>query len=286
VNVANKAVAIVTDRTCNLPDDLIVQYDINVIAQILNWAGESLLDGIDSQPEAFYERLSTSATIPTTSQPSAGEFFEYLSKVAESADSIVAVLISDELSGTIGCARTAVDMMEGTPIEIVDSRAASMGLGFAALEAARAAASGMSAKEVAQVAKEVAGRVRVMFVVDTLEYLHRGGRIGGASRMIGSMLALKPVLHLDDGKIDTLAKIRTKKKAMRYMLDVVKEEAQGRKIHASVINALAPVEGEQLKATLEQEMDVVEFIPSDLSPVIGTHVGPGTVGIVYYADEA
>lgn len=282
--MAKKELAIVTDSTCNLPDEIVEQYGITVIPMIVNWDGTSLLDGVDIQPGEFYERLSSSRTLPTTSQPSAGECLKHLTKVAETAESIVGIFISDELSGTLDSVRTAVSMMKETHMEIVDSRAASMGLGFIVLEAARAAERGMSAQEVAELARSLVPRTRVLFVVDTLEYLHKGGRIGGARRLIGSMLSVKPLLHLVDGKIEALASIRTKKKAMRHMLDVVKEEAAGRKIHASVINAVAPQQGEALRASLDAEHEVVEFISSELSPVIGTHVGPGTVGIVYFTD--
>jgi DegV family protein with EDD domain len=280
-------VAVVTDSTCNLPQEYVEKHNIFVIPQILNWDGESLLDGIDIVTDAFYERLSTSSTLPTTSQPSAGEFLEFFKGVAEKAESIVAVLISDELSGTLDSARTAVSMMPDYSIEIVDSRSASMGLGFITLAAAEAVEQGMSNKEAAEVARAMVPDMKIIFVVDTLEYLHKGGRIGGAKRLIGSMLSLKPLLHLVDGRIEPLANVRTKKKAIRHLLDVVLEDVAGKSnVQAAIINAKSPQEGQQIYDEISAGTDPARLVRAELTPVIGTHVGPGTVGIVYYAKGA
>ena len=144
-----------------------------------------MLDDIDIKPTEFYERLKFAKEMPTTSQPSAGEFFDFFTKISKTADSIVGIFISDELSGTIDSAVTAAGMMEGYPIEIVDSRSTSMGLGFMVLEAIRAREAGLSQIEIAQAARALIPKMRVLFVVDTLEFLHRGGRIGGAVRFPG-----------------------------------------------------------------------------------------------------
>lgn len=276
-------VVVVTDSTCNLPDELVQKHNIAVIPQILNWDGQSLLDGLDITPDEFYSRLAESKTIPTTSQPSAGEFFDFFSKVAQTAESIVAVLISDELSGTLDSARAAASMMEDFPIEIVDSRSTSMGLGLIVLAAARAAEEGKSAAEVTELARSLVPKLRVIFVVDTLEYLHKGGRIGGAQRLIGSMLSLKPLLHLDDGRIEPLARIRTKKKALGELMNMVLQATAGKEgVHAAVLSAQATEVRKRLVKTLAEEVKPVELIYSELTPVIGTHAGPGTVGIAYY----
>ncbi|MFQ5436167.1 MAG: DegV family protein, partial [Anaerolineae bacterium] len=273
-------VAIVVDSTAGIPQDLRKKHNIHVIPQILNWEGESLKDEIDITPDQFYTRLKTAKEMPTTSQPSAGEFFEFFSKVAETADSIVAVLISEHLSGTQASARAAAEMMGDYPIEIVDSRSTVMGLGFMALAAAEAVAAGADHKTAAEKTRAMVANMRVLFVVDTLEYLHRGGRIGGAARLVGSMLSMKPVLHLVDGKIDTLAKIRTKKKAINHMLDVLAEEMQGKQhLQAAVIDALSPDEGAMIFDAVKERLNPGTLLRSNLSPVIGTHVGPGTVGV-------
>lgn len=274
-------VAIATDSTCGLPEEVVARYNIHVIPQIVNWEGQSILDGIDITPTAFYERLATAREMPTTSQPSVGEFHDFFSKVGESAESIVGIFVSDALSGTLSSARTAVEMLD-IPITLVDSRFASMGLGLIVLETARAVADGASAAEAAQRARDLVGRTRIMFVVDTLEFLHRGGRIGGAQRLIGSMLSMKPILHLVDGRIEPLKSVRTKRKALAYALDQVTEELSGKqKVQMAVLHANAPDVAQELVNDLRSRVNPQEILVSDVSPVIGTHVGPGTVGVAY-----
>ncbi len=278
-------VAIVVDSTAFIPKELIQQYDLHVIPQILNWEGESYKDDIDITPDVFYTRLKTAKEMPTTSQPSAGEFFEFFTEIAKTADAIVAVLISEYLSGTLASARAAADMMPDFPIEIVDTRSTAMGLGFMALAAAKAVHNGADYKEAAEAARALKPHMNIVFVVDTLEFLHRGGRIGGAKRLIGSMLSIKPVLHLEDGRIEPLASVRTKRKAVSHVLNLVAEDVQDKSnVHMAVMNALAPDEGKRIFDELKQRFNPVELYNTDLSPIVGAHVGPGTVGIIYYAE--
>ena len=194
-------VAIITDSTANLPPEIIEEHQIYVIPQILNWEGRSLLDQIDITTAQFYERLPLSKDLPKTSQPAPGQVTEHFMKVAEGADSIVAIFVSELLSGTIQSAHLGAEAMGDYPIEIVDSRSASLGLGLLAVAAARYAAAGHDYREVAEYVRGLVPRMHVLFVVDTLEYLHKGGRIGGAKRLVGSMLSIKPVLHLENGQI-------------------------------------------------------------------------------------
>lgn len=279
-------VAIVTDSTVNLPVDIIKENNIYVIPQILNWEGKSYLDQIDITTEEFYQRLPQSSDLPKTSQPAPGQFTEHFRKVAESADSIVAIFVSELLSGTIQSAHLGAEAMGDYPIEIVDSRSVSLGLGLLVTAAARYAAEGHDYKEVAAYVRELAPRLRVMFVVDTLEYLHKGGRIGGAKRLVGSVLSIKPVLHLEDGKIEPFASIRTKNKAIQHMLEVVLGEMKGKKnIHAGVIHARAPQDAEYIVEQVRAAVTPVEMFVNELTPVIGANVGPGVVGMGYYVEE-
>jgi DegV family protein with EDD domain len=203
--------------------------------------------------------------------------------VAETAESITGIFISEPLSGTLASAHAAVNSMGDFPIEIVDSRSASLGLGLIVLAAARAAGEGRSYKEVAEFARSLVPRTKIMFVVDTLEYLHRGGRIGGAQRLLGSILSMKPVLHLEDGRIEPLARVRTKRKAMQHLLDVAAQDLNGKQnVHAGVIGAAAPEDMVYLAQQLRELANPVELVQNELTPVIGTHVGPGTVGLGYY----
>lgn len=281
--MAKKSVAIITDSSTFLPATLREQYGIHMIPLNLHWGEESMLDGVDITPDEFYRRLEEADALPTTSQPSAGRFLELFEKVAEEAESIVGVFISSELSGTLASANTAQEMMADFPIEIVDSRSASLGLGLIALAAARAAEEGKDYRQVAAEARTLAQHTRLLFVVDTLEYLHKGGRIGGAKRFLGSVLSIKPILHLVDGKIEPLGSVRTKKKAVAQMVSVVREETAGAQgLHMAAINAAAPEEGDALCEQLRKEFDAVELIQGELSPVVGAHTGPGTLGIGFY----
>ena len=276
-------VAVVVDSTAYIPPALVDQYNIHVIPQLLNWEGSSLRDDIDIKPDAFYARLSAAKEMPTTSQPSAGEFHEFFSKVAETADSIVAVLISKSLSGTQASAQAASEMMGDFPIEIVDSESCAMGLGYMALAAARAADGGADYKAAAEAARALVKKVRVLFVVDTLEFLHRGGRIGGAQRFIGSMLSIKPILHLADGKIEPLASVRTKKKALAHLMNLAKEEMAGKtNIKAAVIHAAAEEDAKSFYTELNAALQPEEIHIVELSPVVGAHVGPKALGVVFF----
>jgi DegV family protein with EDD domain len=278
-------VAIVTDSVANLPVDILREHDIYVIPQILNWEGKSLLDQIDISTEEFYRRLPQSKDLPKTSQPSPGQFTEHFRKVAEGADSIVAIFVSQLLSGTLQSAHLGAEALGDYPIEIVDSRSASLGLGLLVLAAARLAAEGRDYKEIATHVRSLVPRMRVIFVVDTLEYLHKGGRIGGAQRLVGSMLSIKPVLHLEDGKIEPLASIRTKNKAVQHMLDLLLGETQGKEgIHAGVIHAGAEQEAQRLAGIVRAEVNPTELIINELTPVIGANVGPGLLGMGYYVE--
>ncbi len=279
-------VAIITDSTANLPPEIIEEHQIYVIPQILNWEGRSLLDQIDITTAQFYERLPLSKDLPKTSQPAPGQFTEHFMKVAEGADSIVAIFVSELLSGTIQSAHLGAEAMGDYPIEIVDSRSASLGLGLLAVAAARYAAAGHDYREVAGYVRGLVPRMHVLFVVDTLEYLHKGGRIGGAKRLVGSMLSIKPVLHLENGQIEPLASIRTKKKAVQHMMDIVLKTMKGKKhIHAGVVHASAIGEAQAIADHIRAEVNVEELIVTELTPVIGANVGPGVVGMGYYIEE-
>ncbi len=278
-------IAVVTDSTAYLPPELVAQYGIYVMPQQLIWGDETFLDGVTIDPPTFYERLSRSADIPTTSQASAGEFADLFAEAARNADGIVGVFISTELSGTVASALAAQELLPDLPIEVVDSRSTTMGLGFVALAAARAAAEGKGLAEVATAARELVPRVNVLFIVETLEYLHRGGRIGGASRLLGSALRIKPLLHLNEGRIDALGRVRTKRKAVERMLEVMAGRVGDAPVHAAVIHANAPEEATRLREQVRERFSYAELHLADLSPVIGTHVGPGTVGVAFYTGK-
>jgi DegV family protein with EDD domain len=278
-------VAIATDSTANIPPDLVEKYNIHVIPQCLNWEDQTYLDGIDITQSEFYARLEDAKELPTTSQPSPGEFHEFFSKLAEDHDAIVGIFLSEFLSGTIASATAAVEKMPEFPIEVVDSRSTSMGLGFMVLAAARSLEEGKSSTEAAGIAEAMKPDTHAIFVVQTLEFLHRGGRIGGARRLLGSMLSIKPVLHLEDGKIEPLASVRTKRKALAHVLDHIAADIAGKgAFHASVIHAAASQEAAVFSEQVRERFSPVELFTTELSPVVGTHTGPGLVGLGYYTE--
>lgn len=277
-------VAIVTDSTAYMPEALIKEYQIPVIPLILNWEGKALKDGVDIVPEEFYERLGKAREMPTTSQPSVGEFHELFLEVATRAEAIVGIFISDALSGTLDSARAAAEMLPDVRIELVDSQSTSMALGYMALAAARAVRDGADASRAVQAALAVRNSVDLVFAVDTLEFLHRGGRIGGAQRLVGSLLSVKPVLQLEAGRIEALKSVRTKKKALQFVSDHMVQRFGNRTgVSIAVAHANAPEEAAAFKQLLDAQLDPVESYLVPLSPVIGAHAGPGTVGVACYA---
>lgn len=277
-------ILVVTDSTAYIPDAALGGLNIPVIPLWLIWGDERFRDGVDIDPPTFYRRLRESRTFPTTSQPSAGEFVEFFRRVGTGANAIVGVFISSKLSGTIPSAEAAKEQLPEMTIRIVDSLSTSMGLGFPALAAARAAAAGKSLDEVVAAAEDVRDRMNVLFAVDTLEYLHRGGRIGGAKRFLGTALNIKPLLHIEDGRVEALAQVRTKRKAVAQMLDVVEERLGGKPMaEVSVLDVDTPEEGDALAKEVAERFRISPVYRTTVSPVIGTHAGPGTVGICFYA---
>jgi DegV family protein with EDD domain len=280
-----RRVAIITDSTADIPPELIKEHNIHIIPQVLIMGGKTWLDGVDIDAPTFYKLLKESPDFPSTSQPSAASFHELFLELSKEADGIAAILVSDELSGTLNSAQAAAVNLPDIPIEIVDTRAVSMMLGFHVLVAARAATSGQDLKTVANAARALIGRTHVYFIVDTLEYLHRGGRIGAASRLFGSALNLKPVLEIRDGIVTPLAKVRTRRKALDRVFELLDAHlAEGDRIHMAVLHIAAPEEAARFREQLEARFHPVEMIETECGPVVGAHAGPGTVGVAFYVE--
>jgi DegV family protein with EDD domain len=275
-------IAFVTDSTSYIPKDLVEKYEIIVAPQISIWGEESLLDGIDIQPAEFYERLNNTKVMPTTSQATVAYFHKIFEPIVAEGRPIVAILVSDLLSGTIQSATQAKEMFPGATIELVNSKSAAMELGFQVLAAVRAADAGKSFEEVVALADDAKNYTGVYFVVDTLEFLHRGGRIGGAKRLIGTALSMKPILNVVDGRIESFESVRTKKKAFARLLDVVEQEAAGKpNIRLASLHAAAEEDARYLLDQARERLNPIEAFMSEVSPAVGTHVGPGTVGIAF-----
>jgi len=279
-------IAFVVDSTAYIPPDQVQQFDIKVIPQVLIWDDETMLDGVDIQPTAFYERLRDSKTMPTTSQATIGAFIEVFKPLVEGGRPILAILVSDKLSGTIQSAEQAKAEFPDAKIVIVDSESTAMALGFQVLAAARSARDGKSFEEVTEIARQAKGQTGVLLVVDTLEFLHRGGRIGGASRLLGTALSMKPVLELQDGVLDVVEKVRTRSKAQARLLDILEERIDGRpNLRLAVLHAAAEQQARDLLEIASNRLNPIETVFSEVSPVVGTHVGPGTLGLCYSVES-
>jgi len=279
-------VAIVTDSTAYLPEELVQQYNIRVIPLNVIFGTESYLDDVDIKANEFYERLQNLGNnpLPTTSQPSAGAFRDLYQEVAKEADEIVSIHISSGLSGTIASALQARDMLPDLSIHVMDSQLTSIGLALTVLEAARAVEAGdATAEEAKAAAEKVISNLRLYFAVDTLHYLHMGGRIGGGSAFLGAALGIKPILELAGGKIEAAGKVRSMKRAIPKLVDTMVEHfGEGATVRAGTISAINPEGAQDLAERLQKRFNCIEMLMTDLSPAIGTHVGPGTVGVAVY----
>ena len=278
-------VAIITDSTAYIPKELVAQYHIHVAPLILIWGEENFRDGVDIQPEEFYSRLKQTTLMPTTSQATIPTFQALFEKLIVEGDAVLAILISTKLSGTISSAQQARSAFPGAPIEIVDSRSAGMALGFTVLAAAKAAAQGVGLAECKALAEQAVKQSGVIFAVDTLEFLHRGGRIGGASHFFGTALNIKPILEVKAGQIDAVERVRTRKKSLARLLDLVQERIVGHKtIRLAVHHANVPAEAQEFLDKVIEKFQPMEYMLAPLSPVVGAHTGPGTLGLAYLVD--
>ena len=281
-------IALVTDSTAYLPPELVQEYGAHVIPIYIHFDGETFRDGVDMDVATFYERLKTAPKLPTTSQPPAGNLCELYRRLSDEADAIISIHISSHLSGTVGSARMAREalsreMANPPEVYVIDSRTTANGLALLVSAAARAIAAGQPAAQVSRTVQDLASRLFTVFVVDTLEYLRKGGRIGGAAALVGSVLRVKPVLYLNEGRIDVLEKVRTARKAKRRLLEIVVDRAGGRPIHACIVHAQVPQEAERVRRYIANHLECRELFVVEFSPAIAVHVGPGTVGVAFYS---
>ena len=284
--MCSQKVLVVTDSTAYIPEEALAGLDVPVIPLWLIWGDERFQDGVDIDPPTFYRRLRKAKIFPSTSQPSAGEFERFFRGVSDGMDAIVGVFISSKLSGTVPNAQASMMELPDLDVRVVDSYSTSMGLGFMVLTAARAAAAGQPVDEVVAAAEAMRERVHVLFAVDTLEYLHRGGRIGGAKRLLGTALNIKPLLQLDEGCIEPLCQVRTRRRAVAQMLDTAEERLGGKQMaEAAIINVDCPKEAHAVAEQVKGRFGLSTVFCTPVSPVIGAHAGPGTVGIGFYAAE-
>lgn len=280
-------IAIITDSTAYIPQELVDQYDIKVAASYSIWDGgkEMYRDGLEMTPSEFYARLKESADIPSTSQATVTDFDEIFKPLVAEGRPIVAIHVSPKLSGTLQSATLAKENYPDAKIELVNSMSVSMELGLQVLAAARAVEAGKSFEEVVEIAQKAKDHTGLFFVVDTLEYLHRNGRIGGAAKLLGTALSLKPLLQVEDGQVESFEKVRSKKKAKARLLDIVGEKLEGKQnVRIACLHAATEEEARELLREAEKRFNPIEAILTDVSPAVGANVGPGTVGLAFSTD--
>jgi len=279
-----RKVAIVTDSSATLPEDLVQELDIHVVPLLLTFDDQTFRDGVDITPGEVYRWLRANKHIPTTSAPSAGDFLRVYAAAGRKASGIVSIHLPIWLSATYNTAVVASRLVGGVQIRVLNCHTAAMGQGFVVLEAARAAAAGADLDMVVARATKVAPKMNLLVAVGTLEYLYRGGRIGGAAALLGAMLQIKPILYLGDGQVDVFAKPRTKSRAVRIILQRMAELADSRPLHVAILHADVPDEAEDLRQKVADQLNCAELYVTEFTPVMGAHVGPGLLGVVFYVE--
>jgi DegV family protein with EDD domain len=273
-------IALVTDSTCDLPVALAEDRQFYIASLHIMWGQDNLKDRIDIVPEQFFERLAGDSELPTTSQPTPAAFADlYQQAIDETgAEAVLAMTISSDLSGTYASAQQAAKMVD-FPVETVDLRTASIATSLSLLRIADLRDQGASLAEATALAQSYATRTKLVFFVDTLEYLHKGGRIGGARRLLGTALNIKPVLHIVNGQIEARESVRTRKRAMNRLIDIFGTEIDpDQPLHVGILHGQAKDDAHRLEEVIQKRWQPDSVLVSEIGSVIGVHTGPGPVG--------
>lgn len=272
--------AIITDSTADLPVDIQQKRQIYIAPLHVLWGSDNFEDGVDITRDQFFARLTTDPELPTTSQPTPAAFVElYQKTIAETgAEGILVLTISKDLSGTFASATQAIEQVD-FPVEVVDLRTVTIATGLGVLKIADLRDEGMSLADAAAFARTLPDQITLIFALDTMKYLHKGGRIGGGKRLLGAALNIKPILHIKDGKIDAYGSVRTQKRVSKRLTDIMAECIdESKPIHIAVIHSRVPEEAAKLKAIIEERWTTERLVVAEIGSVIGTHVGPGMTG--------
>jgi DegV family protein with EDD domain len=272
-------VRIVTDSACDLPQPACDELGIEVVPLSIRFGEREYVDRKELSVDAFWRELEHASVLPETAAPSVGAFEETFRSLSDGgADGIVCINLSSSLSATMQSAQVAAKAIDGkTPIEIIDSKSASMGIGNLVLYAARRARDGASVDEIVREVEDRRSRQHLFATLDTLEYLRKGGRIGGAKALLGSMLSIKPIITVDDGAVEEAGKVRTRSKAIKAIADHVPD---GKVEAISVLHSGAP-DLDDLLAMIEPKVGDAEVVVGTIGPVVGVHTGPRTVGVSF-----
>ena len=273
------AIKVVTDSTSDLPADVAESLGIEVVPLNVHFGSDVYKDRVNLMPDTFYDKLINGDVLPTTSQPSVGEFIDVYERLGSDADGIVSVHVSEKLSGTMNSARLASQQANADcPIEVVDTFQVSMGVGICAMEAAEVANSGGDMNQVILAARNAVTRSQCFFMLETLEFLQKGGRIGKAQALIGNLLKIRPMLMLQEGEVHPLGRERTRRKGIAKLVDTVEELAPISGL--AVMYSTGPYEAQTLAQNVSKFMiEGREPMMLQIGPVIGTYAGPDTLGI-------
>ena len=274
-------IKIVTDSTADVPPGLAAELGITSVPLYVQFGGRSYKDRIDITEDEFYERLQTDSVHPTTAQPSPQDFAKAYDKLATDADGILSIHISDKMSGTISSARQGAKMMKKpVPVEIVDSKYTSMAQGLVVVAAVRLAKTGGDLQSLAAAARGFVGDVHLLVLFDTLKYIARGGRIGRAKALLGSILNVKPLLSIKDGEFVPVGQVRSRAKGIERLFDLAKEA--GHNIaEATVIHSTTPDEAKSLADRISEFVSPDRIYVSRFGPVLGVHGGPGVLAVAF-----
>lgn len=280
------SIKIIADSTCYLPQEYINKYKVSIASLNVLINGKSYRE-TDLANDWFYNEMTKSPTTPTSSQPSIEELYSIVESLVKDGDDIVGIFLSSDMSGTFSTSNLVKNMiLENYPnakIVMIDSRSNCMQAGFAILEAAKAASENKSLYEVVSIAKNVIENSKFIFVPETLEYLKKGGRIGGAAALFGSLLQIKPILTVEDGKTTVFTKVRTKKKAIDKIVNTVLEQNSKTPIKGLIVHHInCESEGEELANRLKSTLGLDSIKIQSIGPIIGLHVGPGSIGVAYH----
>jgi len=279
-------VALVTDSTSYIPKEIREKYPITVVPQVVIWEGITYEDDVTITPDQFYTRLRTAKVMPTTSQVSVVNMQKAFSTLIDQGYEVLGMFVSSKLSGTYQSAALAKDQLTSgkEKVEIIDSETTAMALGFQVLSAARAAQDGAPMADCKALAEKAQQHTGVYLTVETLEFLHRQGRIGGAQRFLGTALNLKPILTVEGGRVEPMDRVRTRSKALDRVVEIVAEKCAGKSpIRIATLHANSPDDAKAMLDKITPMLNPVESVLASVSPAVGANTGPGTVGLAYMA---
>lgn len=276
-------IAIVTDSTAYIPEDVRKKHNIHVVPLSVTFGDETYVEDVDLTTEQFYEKLKDTKALPTTSQPAIGAFIETYEMLEQSYDAVISIHLSKKISGTFETAKSAGNMMEDLHVHAYDSEKSAMPQGFYAIHAANLAEEGKSVEYILKSLDQMKENTRAYFMVDDLSHLQRGGRLSGAQALLGSLLNIKPILHFVDGLIEPYEKVRTRKRAINRIMKMLADDVQTKRVERVVfIHANNESAVLKLQAEFEEKYPHIETIISHFGPVIGTHLGEGSIGVSWY----